>query len=473
MLDQSMRAAILKLHERGLGKRTIARTLQISREAVREVLRSGQAQVPRLEREEVAASLHERILELYARCSGHLGRVHEELIAGGAALSYQALTGYCRRHGIGHVSKPPAGHYEFAPGKEMQHDTSPHRANIGCVFKQVQIASEVLCFSRLLFFQMYPRFTRFECKVFLDEANAYHEGAAEVCMIDNTHVVVASGTGKNMVPAPEMAAFGERYGFRFEAHEKGDANRSARVENPFNWIQNNFLAGREFRDFDHLNTEARVWCDKVNAVRSNKLRASRRELYALERTHLTPRPVWVPPIFQLHHRFVDAEGFINLHRNRYSAPYQLIGRCLEVRESKDRVQIYEGPRQVGEHVKLLEPRDVRVIDPAHRPPRGHGTPKQGPPPEEAQVLRLEPRLSGYVKVLREQAYGRGTKPLRRLLALLRDYPREPLLAAVACAQQYRLFDLDRLERMVLKQIARNYFVLPVEQDDDKDNDHDR
>jgi len=51
-------------------------------------------------------------------------------------------------------------------------------------------------------------------------------------MIDNTHVVVAAGTGARMVPAPEMTAFAERFGFVFRAHEKGDANRSARVERP-------------------------------------------------------------------------------------------------------------------------------------------------------------------------------------------------------------------------------------------------
>ena len=46
---------------------------------------------------------------------------------------------------------------------------------------------------------------------------------------------------------PEMAAFAERFGFTFAAHEKGDANRSARVERPFDYIENNFLAGRDLR----------------------------------------------------------------------------------------------------------------------------------------------------------------------------------------------------------------------------------
>jgi hypothetical protein len=44
-----------------------------------------------------------------------------------------------------------------------------------------------------------------------------------------------------MVPVPEMVAFGERFGFEFAAHEIGDANRSARVERPFRFIEGNFL----------------------------------------------------------------------------------------------------------------------------------------------------------------------------------------------------------------------------------------
>jgi hypothetical protein len=46
--------------------------------------------------------------------------------------------------------------------------------------------------------------------------------------------------------------------------------------------------------------------------------------------------------------------------------------------------------------------------------------------------------------------------------MLRDYPREPFLAAIADAERYRLFDLDRLEKMVLRRIADDYFPLDLE-----------
>jgi len=38
-----------------------------------------------------------------------------------------------------------------------------------------------------------------------------------------------------------MEAFADRFGFRFMAHERGDTNRSARVERPFWFIESNFL----------------------------------------------------------------------------------------------------------------------------------------------------------------------------------------------------------------------------------------
>ncbi|MBK8013944.1 MAG: hypothetical protein IPK13_21670 [Deltaproteobacteria bacterium] len=130
--------------------------------------------------------------------------------------------------------------------------------------RKVQIASLVMCYSRMLFVQIYPCFTRFECKVFLTGALEYFGGAAGRCMIDNTNVVRLKGTGKEMVPVPEMSAFGERFEFVFVAHEVGDANRSARVENPFKWVQRNFLVGREFSDRDDVNMQARSWCEDVD-----------------------------------------------------------------------------------------------------------------------------------------------------------------------------------------------------------------
>src|SRR5256714_5071541 len=91
----------------------------------------------------------------------------------------------------------------------MQHDTSPHTVEVGGRKYKAQTASAVLCYSRMLFFQINPTFQRFDCKVFLTDALRHAGGAPERMMIDNTHVVVLRGTGREMIPVPEMEASAE------------------------------------------------------------------------------------------------------------------------------------------------------------------------------------------------------------------------------------------------------------------------
>lgn len=461
MLKLTNRSAILLLRDQGHSIRTIAKALHVCRKTVRKVLKAGSPEVPDFQRPEKAEPYREAILELIPKCKENLVRVHEILVEQGAELSYQALTGFCRRHGIGVQPPTISGSYDFQPGEEMQHDTSPHRVRIGDRMVLAQDASLVLCHSRMLFHQYYPTFNRFWCKVFLTEALEFFGGACTRCMIDNTHVVVQQGTGAAMIAVPEMVAFAERFGFVFRAHALGHANRSARVERPFDFIENNFLAGREFKDFQDLNRQAREWCEKVNAARKRSLQASPRELFLQERLRLRPLPIHVPTVYQLHHRIVDGEGFINVQGNRYSVPYTLVGRRLEVRETKDQVEAYQGSREVASHAKVLESLNQRVIDPAHRPKRGEARSKHARPPEEDELLATEPGLKDYLEAFRGRQPGRYLRMLRRMRTMVRDYPRAPLLAAVRVATTYGLFDLDRLDRLVLKHVARDYFVLDV------------
>src|ERR1044071_53811 len=354
MLTQAQRTTILELHTQGVSRHEIARVLGISRPSVRKVLRSQTTEVPEIHRAEKAEPYQQRILDLFSTCKGNLVRVHEELLAGGAALSYQALTAFCRRHGIGQTPTMPVGRYDFDPGEEMQHDTSPHELELGGKKRKVQTASAVLCYSRMLFFQCYPTFRRFDCKVFLTDALRYFSGTTARVMTDNTHVVVLRGTGAEMVPVPEMAAFGERFGFQFVAHAIGNANRSGRVERPIHFIEHNSLAGRTFRSWEDLNQQARQWCDKVNSTYKKHIRAVPRELFAMERLHLKPLPRWIPEVYRLQQRLVDIEGYVALNSNRYSVPVEWIGRRVEVRETKDKIEIQLDARRLGTHRRISD-----------------------------------------------------------------------------------------------------------------------
>ncbi len=459
MLSQAQRTAILELSVKGVSTREMARVMKLSRQSVRKVLRSNSTDVPEIHRAEKAEPYRQQILELSIVCKGNLVRVHEELMASGAALSYPALTAFCRRHGIGPTPVEPAGQYHFDPGVEMQHDTSPHEVKVGDRKYKAQTASAVLCYSRMLFFQIYPTFQRFDCKVFLTGALRYMGGAPRRVMIDNTHVVVLRGTGSEMIAVPEMEAFGERFGFRFVAHERGDANRSARVERPFSFIENNFLAGRTFSSWEDLNQQARQWCDRVNSTYKKHLRAVPRELFTVERMHLKPLPAWIPEVYRLHQRTVDVEGYVSVHSIRYSVPVSWIGRRVEVRETRNKIEIELDARHIVTHVRALTPPQMRITLAEHKPPRGEGVRRCDPHPEEQAILQAAPEIAPYVTALKQKGRKVVALALRQLLRLLKEYPRDPFLAAVREAARYGLYDLDRLERMILHRVARDYFLL--------------
>ena len=95
-----------------------------------------------------------------------------------------------------------------------------------------------------------------------------------------------------------------------------------------------------------------------------------------------------------------------------------------------------------------------------------GRKRPDPHPEEQAILTAAPELADYVAGLKQRSRKVVTLALRQLLRLVREYPREPLLGAVREAGRYGLYDLDRLERMILRRVTREYFLLDGGSDDD-------
>jgi len=464
MLDRETRIAILRLQREGHGARTIARAVGASRNAVRKVLRSGEADVPELERATTLDAHLETVRGLYDVCDGNLVRVHEELCSKEVEVGYATLTRFCRDHGIGVTERVPFGRYEFEPGEEMQHDTSPHTVRIAARLMAVQCASLVLCFSRRQYAQVYPRWTRFECRSFFTEALVHFEGAAGRCVIDNTSVTRLRGTGKDAVIAPEMEALGKRFGFFFMAHRLGDKNRSARVERPFDHIEKNFYAGREFADIDDLNRQLRDWCERVASKPKRSLGCAPIELFQIERPRLRPLPVHVPEVYETHARRVDTEGYVNLHTNRYSVPARTVGRRVQVRETMRVIRIYDGHELVAEHDRRPPGAKRRILLDVHRSKRPRRERDRGTSPEEQTLRAASPVLGRLADELRRRHGGRAIRAIKQLHAMWLDYPIVPLVSAIEDALRYGLIDLGRIDSMVLERVRGDFFRLPSSDD---------
>jgi transposase len=323
---------VQKLHETGKSNREISRLLKISRNSVRTLLQEGVAPEGSVVEKKRDQELVALITPLLHSCRGNLVRVHEILAEEHHyTLAYSTLTYLVRKY---QLQKPPpqrVGEYVFKPGIEMQHDTSPHWVLLGDNRVKAQCASLVFGFSRMVYMQYYPCFTRFEAKTFLTEALAFMQGSCRRCIIDNTSVILAAGAGAHAVIAPEMIFFSRIFGFEFIAHAVNHCDRKGKIERPFHYVENNFLAGRTFSDWDDLNRQARLWCEQVaNHKLKRELGMAPETAYIQEKPSLLMLPEVMPPIYNHCQRIADTKGFINFDTNCYSIPEQHIGRTMDV-----------------------------------------------------------------------------------------------------------------------------------------------
>lgn len=464
MKKQDIVQAILRLKEKGIALREISRILRVSRNTVRKMLRgNGQQRPQRASRYEALAPLIEEQLR---RCKGNAVRVQEILQDQGHEIPYSTLTRVVRDLELREEEKRKrSGTYEFGPGEETQHDTSPHPLELGGKKITAQCASLVLAYSKKLFIQYYPAFTRFEAKVFLREAFLFMDGACPRCTIDNTSVIVAHGSGPDADIAPEMEHFGEIFGVRFIPHEVGDADRKARVERNFSYIENNFLAGRTFAHWHDLNHQARKWCvNTANSKRKRSLGMSPDAAYVMEKPFLKSLPPYIPPVYQTLYRGVDVEGYVHVDTNRYSVPERLVGKEVEVHKLWDRIEIYWKQQKVADHERLLDKREARSTAKGHHLPLYRQRTRSGPCKEEGGLVGHSEHLDRYVEEIKKRSPGRAVRQMRKLLSLKRTYPSKPFLQAVEEALRYGMHDLARLEQMILSYVAGDFFN--IKEDDE-------
>jgi hypothetical protein len=153
---------------------------------------------------------------------------------------------------------------------------------------------------------------------------------------------------------------------------------------------------------------------------------------------------------------------VTVDTNRYSVPENLCGRKVEVLKSYELIEVYYKNRKVAQHQRLIDKRDGKITAPGHHLPFDRK--KSKTPCKEQQALTgRHDWLDRYVAELKKRAYGSSRRKLGKLLELWRTYPAEAFKSAVEQALHYGLYDLTRLESMILSFVAGEFFNL--KQDD--------
>ncbi len=146
--------SVRTLRDQGRSLHEISRLLCLSRNTMRRILR---VKAPPVVTAAMDAALQQRLKDVYARAHGNAVRMAQILASDyEMELPYSTLTRWVRQAELRAAPKR-SGEYHFAPGEEMQHDTSPHRVMLGGKAVPLQCAALTLAYSQRLYVRYYLR----------------------------------------------------------------------------------------------------------------------------------------------------------------------------------------------------------------------------------------------------------------------------------------------------------------------------
>jgi len=181
--------------------------------------------------------------------------------------------------------------------------------------------------------------------------------------------------------------------------------------------------------------------------------------YIQERPYLKALPKVLPPIYQVCQRIIDTQGFASLDSNRYSVPERLIGCEVNVYKYLKKIEIYFKSKIIATHERIIGKKNQRVIIKGHHNQITRHKHQKACNEAEQQLVDCSPIVAKYIKKLKSRVRGRGFWQFRKLLNLKRTYSTKAFIAAIERADKYDLYDIKRVENLIIKYASDNFFNL--------------
>lgn len=372
MLNRDEHAAVKELHGKGMGKKAIARLLEIDIKTVRKYLRQqtwkGYAQRKRRQTHVLSAYetwLKRRMPEVHYNASV----LYQELKLQGYRGSYETVRNYSATGRKAHGQKLKACmRYETAPGKQSQVDWGSAHAWLGDSAVRVHFFAMVLGYSRRLYARAYMN-EQFSSLIHAhQQAFRWFGGITEDILYDNPRTMVSRHdrqTGEVILNS-RFKDFVSHYGFSAKFCRPYRPQTKGKIESGIKYLKRHFLSGRRFRDLSHLNEQLERWLVEVADQRihgSTHQQPSKR--FEAEKSALRCCDSVAPYCLEAAiERRVASDAVISLKTNRYSVPWQHAGQMVDIRYRDNEVHIYHKNACIAVHPRLTG-RHEQSITAAH------------------------------------------------------------------------------------------------------------
>lgn len=429
----------------GKGIREITRDFNLSRNTVRNIIRTGITE----QKYERSEQPHPRLGSFLARLSELLKEdtskpvrhrrsaqiLFEQLQREGYEGGYDAVRRYVGtwKRADGTASVKAFVPLEYDAGDAFQFDWSYEQVEVGGMPVEVKIAHFRLCHSRKPFCVAYTRET---LEMVLDahiRAFAFFGGVCRRGIYDNLKTVVTKVLiGKDRVFNRRFQNLASHYLFDLVACTPAAGWEKGQVENQVGVVRNRFFAKRRrFASLDELNEWLDGECRIHGATAKHPVLKDQTvdQIFALEQGQLMALPVSPFDGYQESVARVSPQLLISFDRNRYSVDAMAVGKTVSVRAYANRIIVVMNGTVVGSHRRHLG-RDKVIYDPWHYLPvleRKPGALRNGAPFKQWDL----PASMVAVRTILE-AHSDGDRQFVSILSVVSRYGLEPV--ATACTQ---------------------------------------
>lgn len=349
MLEKDDVSCIKKLHAQGWGIKRIARELSISRNTVRRYARDGAeaGYFLRNARKRLLSGEEEWLREKFFQHDGNADVVRQELQSEkGLTVSLRTVERSVKSHREELKRKELATvRFETPPGFQMQIDFGERLSRIGGERVRVHLFVAKLGFSRRLYVQPFEHENQQSWMTGIEGAFRHFGGVPQQLLIDNASPLVAehnvkTGEVKLTEAFEQFAAY---WKVSVRACRPGRAQTKGKVENGVGYVKHNCIAGREFESWGAMEAHISKWLVEESDQRQlgDKGDTPQARFEKEERKALRPLDEGWVPFSPTQERFckVAHDCFVDVGTNRYSVPWEHIGKEVQVHLTKEEVII--------------------------------------------------------------------------------------------------------------------------------------
>jgi len=339
----------LKSKNPKLGTRKIAKLLGISRNTVKKALANDEA--PEYNRgvkkvNENVEPFVGFIKDAFLKKSLKASRILKDIKSKGYQGSTYALYAYIRnelkpiKEDIGNSNNPSAfKSYETDPSEQMQYDWAEYVVPIDSYSVKIYIHHTILGFSRLKFYDVSLSITQSDVLNALEESFHFFGGVCDRIQVDNARVFIDNASRDNFVWNKRFLHFCGFYGVKPTRSIPGHPWSKGKVEKPFDYLENHFIMGNEFKSFEDLRDRLKKFQEEVNLLvhgttnEITKVRFKNKEAEFLKQLPINDLTGEIKKYvgFKEEFRKVTGDCLISYKSNKYSVPHYFAGKEVWIR----------------------------------------------------------------------------------------------------------------------------------------------